>query len=216
MDTIKKLNIISLGGISRNAIEILNNKFSYNDIYIYDDSTKLQGYKNIVVKGTLSDLKNLKFGNLYFNGIGRFDLFRKRIELSKLLQNNGLFGYSIIHESTTISPSATIGNGVFFSSKVSIGFSSFIGNDCVIFANSGIEHESVIGKLVYISPGVTICGKVKIGDYSYIGPGAVITAGIKIGERCIIGAGSLILKDIPDKSVAYGSPAKIVKLNNLW
>jgi acetyltransferase-like isoleucine patch superfamily enzyme len=37
-------------------------------------------------------------------------------------------------------------------------------------------------------------------------------AGIQIGEGCTIGAGSVVTRDIPDWSVAVGSPAKIVKV----
>jgi hypothetical protein len=36
-------------------------------------------------------------------------------------------------------------------------------------------------------------------------------AGVKIGKACTIGAGSIVTRDIPDFSVAVGSPAKVVK-----
>ena len=45
----------------------------------------------------------------------------------------------------------------------------------------------------------------------WIGANAVITAGVIIGKHCVIGAGSVVTKDIPDGSVAVGSPARIVK-----
>jgi carbonic anhydrase/acetyltransferase-like protein (isoleucine patch superfamily) len=52
-----------------------------------------------------------------------------------------------------------------------------------------------------------------IGDNTLIGMGSVIMNGAKIGSNCIIGAGSLITegKEIPDGSIAFGSPAKVVK-----
>ena len=34
---------------------------------------------------------------------------------------------------------------------------------------------------------------------------------ITIGENCLIGGGSVVTKDIPPDSVAYGSPAVVVK-----
>ncbi len=33
---------------------------------------------------------------------------------------------------------------------------------------------------------------------------------VKIGNKVIIGAGSIVTKDIPDNSVAVGSPARVI------
>ena len=85
-----------------------------------------------------------------------------------------------------------------------------------------------IGKYVQIPAGVTILthgfdwavlkgvkgevfgsrGKVKIGDNVFIGANTTILKGVTIGNNVIIAAGSLVTKDIPDNSVALGSPAK--------
>jgi len=35
--------------------------------------------------------------------------------------------------------------------------------------------------------------------------------GVTIGNRVIIGAGSVVTKNIPDNSVAVGSPARVIK-----
>ena len=35
--------------------------------------------------------------------------------------------------------------------------------------------------------------------------------GVTIGEGAIIGAGSLVTKDVPDWTIAVGSPCKVVK-----
>ena len=50
-----------------------------------------------------------------------------------------------------------------------------------------------------------------IGDNTLIGMGAIVLNGAKIGKNCIIGAGALIPQgmEIPDGSMAFGSPAKI-------
>jgi acetyltransferase-like isoleucine patch superfamily enzyme len=51
--------------------------------------------------------------------------------------------------------------------------------------------------------------RVRIGRGSWIGAGAVIMA--DVGENCIIGAGAVVNKPIPDRSVAVGVPARVVK-----
>jgi acetyltransferase-like isoleucine patch superfamily enzyme len=53
--------------------------------------------------------------------------------------------------------------------------------------------------------------EVYIGDDCWIGGNVIILPGVTIGKGCTIGAGSVVTKDIPEYSVAIGSPAKIVK-----
>lgn len=53
-----------------------------------------------------------------------------------------------------------------------------------------------------------------IGDNVWIGGGAIIMPGVTIGNNVVIGAGSIVTKDIPDNSVAYGSPCRVMRENN--
>ena len=36
-------------------------------------------------------------------------------------------------------------------------------------------------------------------------------AGVKIGKGCVIGTNSVVTRDIPDFSIAVGSPAHVIK-----
>lgn len=55
---------------------------------------------------------------------------------------------------------------------------------------------------------------VEIGDGSFIGFGSVILPNVRIGKNVVVGANSVVLNDIPDCSVAVGTPAKIIKKFN--
>ena len=61
---------------------------------------------------------------------------------------------------------------------------------------------------------VTAATPVIIGDNVWIGGGTIILPGIKIGNNCVIGAGSVVTKSIPDSSIAFGNPCKIIRKNN--
>ncbi|MDE1849821.1 MAG: N-acetyltransferase, partial [Candidatus Micrarchaeota archaeon] len=41
-----------------------------------------------------------------------------------------------------------------------------------------------------------------------IGAHSVILPGIRIGKGSMVGAGSVVTKDVPDKTVVYGNPAR--------
>jgi acetyltransferase-like isoleucine patch superfamily enzyme len=50
-----------------------------------------------------------------------------------------------------------------------------------------------------------------IGNNCWIGMNSIILKGVKIGDNSIIGAGSVVTTNVPDNSLAVGSPAKVVK-----
>lgn len=54
---------------------------------------------------------------------------------------------------------------------------------------------------------------VEIGEGSWLGEN-VCVIGASIGKHCVIGANSVVTKDIPDYTVAVGSPARAIKRYN--
>lgn len=99
--------------------------------------------------------------------------------------------------------------------RISIANSLEIGNKVLLSPNVYItdcDHEYRNIEIPVIDQGIVQKGqKVSIGDGSYIGINVVIVGNIKIGRHCVIGANSVVTKDIPDYSVAVGSPAKVVR-----
>ncbi len=93
--------------------------------------------------------------------------------------------------------------------KIIIGNFSNVQDNCIIHA----EHKDVIiGNYVSIGHGAIIHG-CKISDNCIIGMGAIIMEGAEIKENCIIGAGAIVTesKIIPEKSLVYGIPAKVIR-----
>lgn len=56
----------------------------------------------------------------------------------------------------------------------------------------------------------TKIGRVTIGDNVFIGAESVVLPGVTIGSNVVIGANSTVSHDIPDNSVAAGSPARVI------
>ena len=52
---------------------------------------------------------------------------------------------------------------------------------------------------------------VVIGDDCWFGANVVVCPGVTIGEGCVIGAGSIVTRDIPVRSFAAGSPARVIR-----
>lgn len=52
---------------------------------------------------------------------------------------------------------------------------------------------------------------IMIGDNVWIGGGVIVCPGVTIGDDSVIGAGSVVTRDVPARSLAVGSPARVVR-----
>lgn len=57
---------------------------------------------------------------------------------------------------------------------------------------------------------------VKIGNHVWIGAKAMIMKGVTIGDGAVVAAGAIVTKDVPEKCVVAGVPARIIKENVTW
>lgn len=111
--------------------------------------------------------------------------------------------------------------------KLFIGSNTYIGRNVHIVALKNIHissnvliadnvyiadnfHEFRNGNLPYKNQGLGFKQEVEIGEGSWLGENVCVISS-KIGKQCIIGANSVVTKDIPDYSMAVGSPAKVIK-----
>ncbi|PID59206.1 MAG: hypothetical protein CR986_06935 [Ignavibacteriae bacterium] len=91
---------------------------------------------------------------------------------------------------------------------VNIGEYVFTAAYCYI---GGGNHKSDRTDIPIAHQGFESKGGVCIGDDVWIGANCVIADGVTIGKGSIIGSCSLVNKDIPEYSIAFGSPAKVFK-----
>ncbi|KAG1053811.1 hypothetical protein G6F43_004131 [Rhizopus delemar] len=89
--------------------------------------------------------------------------------------------------------------------KITIGNNTFFGPNVHLYTVNHPLDPTERRK------GVEFGKEIKIGDDCWIGGCVVICPGVTIGNGVTIGAGSIVTKDIPDYSLAVGSPAKVIK-----
>lgn len=70
-----------------------------------------------------------------------------------------------------------------------------------------LAHDASTGMFL----GFTRVANVSIGNNVFIGAGTIVLPGVTIGNNVVIGAGSVVAVDIPDNSLAVGSPARVIK-----
>jgi acetyltransferase-like isoleucine patch superfamily enzyme len=102
-------------------------------------------------------------------------------------------------------------NHIYSTKKIIIG-KKVLTADKVYISDNLHSYEDITQSI--IEQPIRQIGEVIIGDGTWIGENVCII-GSCIGRNCVIGANSVVTKNIPDYSIAIGSPAKIIKRYNL-
>lgn len=92
--------------------------------------------------------------------------------------------------------------------SVTLGRRALVGDHAYI---SDVEYEPGHADIDPIHRPLTEPRPVVIEEGTLIGVGAIIKPGVTIGAYSYIGAGSIVADDVPPKSVAVGSPARVVR-----
>lgn len=137
-----------------------------------------------------------------FISLGNNVSFNSRVWLLALKQNS-------VEPRLVVEDGATIGRfaHIVAIKDVLIGENVLIA-DKVYISDNLHSFEDVESSI--IEQEILFKGSVSIGENSWIGENVSII-GAKIGKHCVIGASSLVNSDIPDYSIAVGSPAKVIK-----
>ena len=136
-----------------------------------------------------------------------------RVKIGHYLEKKGLIPANLIHATSYVSESASVGKGIQILAQSAICARVQLGNYVIINTAASVDHETVLGDGVHLAPGVRLAGCIEIGNNSFLGTGAVVLPRKKIGSNVIVGAGSIVTKNLPDNVICYGSPAKIVSDN---
>ena len=111
-----------------------------------------------------------------------------------------------------------------YGSNITLGAHVFFNFNCVVLdvCPVTIGDESLFGPGVQILTAMHPLNAAKrrreeygtpvvIGSDVWVGGGAIICPGVTIGDGAVIGAGSVVTRDVPPRTLAYGSPCRAVR-----
>jgi len=138
--------------------------------------------------------------------------YKLRNKIYLALRDKGVNFMNIIHKSSFISRSSSIGDGSIVCPFVTLTSNIKIGRNFQANIYSYVAHDCIIGNNVTFAPSVKCNGNVVIEDDVYIGTGVIIHQGkpnkpLKIGKGAVIAAGAVVTKSVPVGKVMFGNPA---------
>lgn len=166
--------------------------------------------------------------------------YEKIIERQRVHCKEMMFDYNSLRPSETKKKNAILkslladmGDGIWIESPLHMAYGCNTHMGSNVYANFNLtivdDIDVYIGNNVMFGPNVTISvtghpvhGElrrkgtqfslpVRIGDDVWLGSNVVVLPGVTIGSNVVIGAGSVVTHDIPDNSLAYGVPCRVVR-----
>ena len=130
-----------------------------------------------------------------------------------------------VREGAVIGRRCIFGKGAYIDRDVRIGDSCKLQNGVFVYRGFSLEDG------VFLGPGVMLLndkhprainpdGTPKIDDDwvvsegvveegAAVGGGAVVLPGVRIGRMALVGAGSVVTKDVPERGIVAGNPARL-------
>lgn len=134
-----------------------------------------------------------------------------RLHLSELALSKGFSIATAVHPSAIVASDVRIGCGTVVAAGAVVNPGTEIGRNVIVNTRASIDHDCAIEDGVHICPGACLAGSVRVGRAAWVGIGATVTARINIGASAVVGAGAVVVRDIPERVIAYGMPARAVR-----
>jgi len=112
-----------------------------------------------------------------------------------------------IQKNASIGERCKISSHTFICEGVTIEDEVFVGHG-VVFINDRKPRATTASGALQTEDDWQI-RKTLVKKGASIGSGAVIMCDVTIGERAMVGAGAVVTKDVPERSIVAGNPARI-------
>ena len=156
-----------------------------------------------------------------------------RVHHSAFIADNAIIGAnSSIWNNCQVREGAQIGENCILGKDVYVDFGVKIGDNVKIQNGAYVYHGTTLESGVFVGPGVIFTNDKKPraitpdgglkGELDWvvsetlikygasIGAGTVVIAGITIGKFSMVGAGAVVTRDVPDHTIVFGNPARVV------
>lgn len=206
-----QLVIFGGGGHAKTIIDLLAVSKTHTVVGIVDDNIDPVSTRHgVPVLGGREVLPGLiqKGVCLAANAIGAVARLETRVDLFRMLAEQG-FGFPrLIHPGALVEPSAKLAEGIQVFGFAFVGAAVQLGFGVIVNTGAILSHDCTVGDCSHIAPGAVLAGEVKVGRGVLVGMGVTTGIGIEIGEGARIGNGARIHDHVP--------PGTIISAGSSW
>lgn len=215
-----KQEIIVLGGVGNGTVigQAINHAYSLGNTEMHcagllnDREPKGTVLEGLPVLGKVSDAKTFEAdGYMFINAILRIDGQKERIDLFESLGIKKESLAIFIHPSAYVAPTVEIGRGCAILPGVCISPGTKIGDNSLIMVAATIGHSNVIGEYCHVAAQACVGSYLNVGKGVHFGLNCTIRENLVIGDYATIGMGAVLTKNVGEKEIWAGNPAKLLR-----
>lgn len=210
------LILVGSSGHARVIADMIERGNQYHVVGLVDDyrsvGESVAGHKVLGPVADIDDIRLKTNARLCVVAIG--DNWNRARMAETILRRPGLSFATVVHPSSVVAKSATLGEGTVVMPGAVIGPACIIGRQCIINTGASADHDCVLGDYSSLAPGSVLGGAVVVGDYTAVSIGATVIQRVVIGASTVVGAGAVVTRDLPGNVIAYGVPAKVIRLRS--
>jgi sugar O-acyltransferase (sialic acid O-acetyltransferase NeuD family) len=118
---------------------------------------------------------------------------------------------ALLDPTSVIARTAHFGEGTVVNAQSVVGARSTLGRFVHINRSVSIGHDAELHDFVTLGPACVLAGYITVESGAFIGAGAIIAPRVRIGRNATVGAGTVVVRDVPERAVVVGNPAKVLR-----
>ncbi|MGI8415397.1 MAG: NeuD/PglB/VioB family sugar acetyltransferase [Nakamurella sp.] len=208
--------VVGAGGFGRETLDVLEavnsaRAGSIQVLGVLDDGPSSVNLGRLAARGT-SHLGSvdawLKQGDREADYVIAVGQPAVRRALAARFDAAGRSAATVLHPSAVIGSVCRIGPGTVMCAGVQVSTNVTIGAHVQLNPGVTVGHDTVLGQFASVNPSATVSGDCLIGEGVLIGAGSVVLQGITVGAGAVVGAAACVVRDVAERAVVRGVPAR--------
>ena len=174
-----------------------------------DNETEIDGFKVI---GKFSDVPELvKKGYYFINTVYKMGIQEERVKMFEKLGIPDERLAVFVHPMAYVAPSSKLGPGCALLPNSVVSAETTLGKCCLLMTNASIGHDNIIGDFNFFTSNSCLGSYITTGYSVWFGMNCTVRGKLNIGNRASVGIGAVVTKDIPERAIVGGNPAKVIR-----
>ena len=169
------------------------------------DNEKIFSFEDIISKYSPKDIE-------FMTGIGE-PVIREKL-YNKVKEKDYSFAI-LVHPSASVAESAVLEEGTMVAHNAFVSIKAHLFTNTLVQPLACVHHECSVGRNSVVSTSAVMGGNSSLGYNSFIGLGASVKQGISVGNGSVVGMGAVVIKNVSDRVMVVGNPARAIKMGDL-